>query len=329
MSHDRLLKMGKALAAISGGCLIVAAVSALLGLILGARLWSLKVVDIAVVCGVVAVVLVIGWIASVHVRDTTLPEPGADATESSDAAKVHGGEGLVEKLLPAAGAGLGLILTVFVAYGALRNQSRLTAEIAINEDGGRIAEWERENPAVRCLYSWFDDAPPRAEAGDRIANACLARIVADRETYTEVMLYIEEAFYLLGRAARDRKQWGSTYYSEIKYWQSDVGEDQTGLFAFHLLNRYPLEPAPPGQNLEAAKREMRAAGVEIGNLCVGGQRVRTCLEATGRFADPLPSECAGEVPPASHRRLLAVEQVCRAEANRLAQARKTQSPAAP
>jgi hypothetical protein len=305
---------------ITGVCLTVILSGALL---LREDLWNIKVVDVAVVGGVVAALGAIFYTALAHVRETTQLRARASSPDAWSPL-----QGLPEKLLPVAGAGLGLILSVFIAYGALRNQSRLTAEIALNEDGGRIADWERESAAIRCLYTWFDGAPPKGDARkkavDANADACLVRIVANRDTYTEAMLYIEESFFILRRAERDRKQWGSRYNSEIAYWQSDVSEDPTGLFAFHLLNRYPLNRCSdtPSRGcvaddavLPTVEREMASAHVEIENLCVAAQRVHTCLHAVGRFAAPLPSGCDDKVLPDAAPRLEALDQSCRAAAD--------------
>jgi hypothetical protein len=307
----------------------------------GDGLWSIQTMDVAVVSGAVAVLLAILYAAFAHIGATTqLARDRATAAGSRDPTRRIRDIlwGLADKLFPVAGAGLGLMLTVFVAYSALRNQARLTAEIAINEDGGRIADWERESPAVRCLYGWFDGEGP--DDTDTTADPCLARIVADRDAYTEAMLYIEESFFILRHAARDQAQWGSTYYREIEYWQSDVSEDLTGLFAFHLLNRYPLKPAANGkkplakeEKLAAAEHAMTEAGVGIENLCVGAERVRTCLRAVGRSAPSLPETCnknrsQAQALAAAAPRLPAVEQACRAEAAALEAKRQSAAEAA-
>lgn len=284
--------------------------------------------DIAVASGAIAVVLAIAYAAWAHIGEMTRLARDREKRDGQNAASRPQDAfiGLTDRLLPVAGTGLGLILTVFVAYSALRNQALLTAEIAINEDGGRIADWEREKAEVRCLYTWFDEAWPadgRPDTVDTTAVTCLARIVADRDTYTEAMLYIEESFFILRRAARDQARWGSTYYREIEYWQSDVSDDPTGLFSFHLLNRYPFERVAKDEKsavgkgeekLAAAERAMKESGVKIKNLCVKAEWVRTCLHAVGRFAAPLPEKCDKPALAAAAPGLTTVERVCRAAA---------------
>jgi hypothetical protein len=225
---------------------------------------------------------------------------------------------------------LGGVAGLFVAYATLRNQTRQAAEIAINVEGGRIADWERSRPSVRCVYGWYDRYASASKAGKfdpEMANSCLARIVVDRENFTEVMLYAEEVFFLLQRAKSDQDIWGSDYAGKIKYWREDVGDDPTGMFSYHLVHRYPMqEAAVAGKPATSGpEKEMADAGVAIVDPCARAERVSICLEAVGRHAEPLtsPSYCV------AHRRLRddelfvrGVAKACRAEAVRLARTKR-------
>lgn len=287
------------------------------------QLWAIETVDIVVVSATIGVGLfvLLSLVAPGRSRPTRRQHGGSKVcrSRSDDRSVIE-----ATSLASVVGASLGVILTVFVAYGALRNQSRLTAEIAIGADGGRIADWEREESDVRCLYDWFDQsapaALPRKVAKLPMSDICLARIVANREAYTEVMLYIEEVFFILRQSQRDKQKWGSSYYAEVEYWKSDISEDFTGLFSFHLLNRYPFEESDVSEKLEAAKREMSVADVGISNICAGAQRVQVCLRAVGRLAEPLPSSCDAHIPIATDVRLLRLEAACQAEARARAEA---------
>ena len=221
----------------------------------------------------------------------------------------------------------GGVLAVYVAHSTLRNQTKLSAETAINQDAGRLLDWERSSPSVRCTYSWFDrlaplTAGPRPDQDDTydpmIANECLAKVVANRKNFTEVMLYTEEVFFILQQAKRDQDKWGSAYAEEIQYWRADVGEDMTGLFSYHLLNRYPInKKILPKMALLEPNNQMAKAGVEISDLCGRARRVTTCLEAAGRFADPI-AHCADYKPSAHSAQLLVgVASACQAEAQRI------------
>ncbi|MCL6507874.1 MAG: hypothetical protein K6T59_12690 [Bryobacteraceae bacterium] len=288
------------------------------------RLWSINVVDLVVVIAIGAVALLIFYIVLMDGKtkwgtgrqEWRVGKVRARRPHVSDSQH----QTRIWQMVPGIGASLGVILTVFVAYAALRNQARLTAEIAIVADGGRIADWERESPEVRCLYDWFDQsaAPvlPRNIAQTTVADTCLARIIVDRDIFTEVMLYIEEAFFILRQAAREQKQWGSSYYAEVEYWKSDISEDVTGLFAFHLINRYPFGEGGKADALEAAAREMDFSDVKIANLCAGAQRVQVCLRAMGRFAEPLPLSCNAHIPISTDVRLVRLAAVCEVEASK-------------
>lgn len=259
------------------------------------RIWSVAVVDqsmllaanLAFVGGAFALVLI--------VRRALL---GSDR------------EKLFEQAMISAGV-IGGFFAVYVAYGTLRNQTKQTAEAAINQDAGRLLDWERANPSIRCLYGWFDRTTPSGDEEDNTLNdQCLATIVADRALYTEALLYAEEVIFILQQAQEDQKQWVSGYAESVAYWRQDVSDDVTGLFSFHLVNRYPL----PG-NLDRgnADKNMRAAGVSIDNMCARAVRVRVCIEAAGRYVDSDACGWSAE-PPEMTPELADLADVCRAEA---------------
>lgn len=147
------------------------------------------------------------------------------------------------------------MLGIVVTYSIFRNQALQNAENSLNEQGTNFVNWERSAPEVKCLYEWhaFDDA-----------SRCLDLISASPDTYRNVMLYIEEALFLLETAESDRKNWGSGYADDVKYWAEDISADPTGMFAYNIVS----ENDDPLAMVESTRLSMSPS-----QLCDGYERV--------------------------------------------------------
>jgi len=165
------------------------------------------------------------------------------------------------------------VLGIYIAYGSLRNQMRMSAEAARNSDAYLLLEWEKDKPYIRCLYTWYSDIVS--------GEACLQEIVGDSQKFTETLLYVEEVFWILQASKRDAELYKSPYSSDIQFWRDDIEEDPTGIFSFHLINRYPVS---------RVTAEATDAGICIPDLCSGYERVRLALRGR-RFSVDQPNIC--------------------------------------
>lgn len=199
---------------------------------------------------------------------------------------------------------LGGFLTIYLAYGTLRNQAMLTAKIAINADAGRLLDWERQNGNIRCLYNWYSSY----DNGD----ACLAQIASSGDRYSEASLYIEEVLFIFKQAREDEDTWKSEYMNSINYWRGGVEEDPTGLFSNYLATVDENANLPPTMN--KVKEAIKAAGLNMTNVCDGHYRVKACFEAFGGWVRaaaacsdvPISTQTATSLPN--------VRKLCRAAA---------------
>jgi hypothetical protein len=176
-----------------------------------------------------------------------------------------------------------LVLTLFVAYAAFRNQSRLSAEAALEQAGYDLYGIEMNEPKLRCLYFNYGHHDP---------NLCLERIVTDPDLWSLAIFYVEESWFQLEQANKERKEWGATYAEQIKYWAEDVSRDPTGLFAYYLLSSE--------DSMDDALATMEAASVEIENPCDNYRRVWEALARKGkhpRIVKGAGLQC-GLMPPA-------------------------------
>lgn len=162
---------------------------------------------------------------------------------------------------------IGGYLAVYMAYGTLRNQSMLAAKSSINADAGRLLDWERTRPQIRCLYNWYSTH----DDGD----ACLATIAADADLFSEASLYIEEVFFIFKQARQDERMWRSGYVESIWYWRAGVEEDPTGLFGNYLAT------SPPGTK-QSVRNHIQASSVAMPNVCDAHYRVRACFRSIGQ-----------------------------------------------
>jgi hypothetical protein len=158
-----------------------------------------------------------------------------------------------------------LVLTLFVGYASFRNQSRLSAEAALEEAGYDLYGIEMNEPKLRCLYFNYGHHDP---------NPCLERIVSDPDLWSLAIFYVEESWFQLEQANKERKEWGATYAEQIKYWAEDVGRDPTGLFAYYLLSSE--------DSMDDVFATMEAAGVQIENPCENYRRVWDALARRGK-----------------------------------------------
>ncbi|HEY9217471.1 MAG TPA: hypothetical protein VIO94_05430 [Phenylobacterium sp.] len=153
------------------------------------------------------------------------------------------------------------LLAVYVAYASLRNQTRQAAEISLNAEADALFAFEMDDAnGLRCLYpqlGWDNPA------------ACRANFTASPGAWSKSVDYVEESLFMLKKARRDRRQWGSSFAKEIAYWADDVSADPTGLFSYYLVSN--------NDDLAQAKAEMREAGLCMPNLCHGYSAVRSAL----------------------------------------------------
>ncbi|MDP1913354.1 hypothetical protein [Brevundimonas sp.] len=156
------------------------------------------------------------------------------------------------------------LLALFLTYSTVRFQTKLAAETSYNQTGNSFVEWELNNENFRCLYGWH--------AYDNPAK-CLDLIMKNEDSYSSVMLYIEEALYLLEQAKKGQAIWGADYAEDVKYWAKDVSADPTGMFSYQIV----LEN--PGDFQGAQDR----AGISISRarLCGNYRAVREHLVARG------------------------------------------------
>lgn len=149
-----------------------------------------------------------------------------------------------------------LLGTLFVTYASFRNQTRLTAEIGLNDEAMQLYGLETAHPELRCLYENYGHYNP---------ERCLANIVSNADTWSLGIFYVEEAWFVLEIARVDERQWGSTYSDSVEFWRDDVEKDPTGLFSYYLV--------ASEEGFGEAQKAMRKAGVEIKQLCKNYRKV--------------------------------------------------------
>jgi hypothetical protein len=144
--------------------------------------------------------------------------------------------------------GSAAILGTLVAYGSLRNQMLQNAETSSNDTATHFVNWERENPLIRCLYTW--------DSNFVNYDSCRQMIVSNQDNLSEITLYIEEVLFFLEQSRRYQRVYGSPYNADVDFWREDIQEDPTGIFAFTFYNIYR------GELPEAIER----TGLNIPNL---------------------------------------------------------------
>jgi hypothetical protein len=215
------------------------------------RVWSVAFLDIMVIVTAVGTIVIM-----------LLGNPG----ESGVGNAVH------RRMTPERVTAIAAALAIFVTYASFRNQSRLTAETALNTEGQMLFDMEMANANLRCIYTNFAHDDPAA---------CLAKIVRDPEQWSAVSFYIEGVFWLLEKAEEDERAWGSVYSKEIDYWRSYVNEDPTGLFSYYLVSFH--------ESGQAAREAMRRAAVDIPHFCQKYFVVRRALkQANARPSAAVP-----------------------------------------
>jgi hypothetical protein len=207
-------------------------------------LWSVTTVDQAVLMGVLGMLILVGLGSALELIWPLLPSVRR-----------------LRKNTIALGSALVVLLSLYVAYASFRNQSRLTAEIALNDEGSALFEIEMAHPEIRCLYFNY---------GYERANPCLNRLAASEEDWSFAIFYVEEGWFILTRAYDDRIQWGSNYAASIEYWAQDVSRDPSGLFSYYLIST--------SESLSDARETMRQAGVSIADPCQKYRHVWGFLE---------------------------------------------------
>jgi hypothetical protein len=141
----------------------------------------------------------------------------------------------------------GILLTcaaLYVSYASFRNQTRLTAQQALNEEGSALLQMEMSNPTLRCIYYNY---------GFTNEAACKDEILSNPDEWSKMIFYVEETWYALQRAQREYDDWGSDYSDTIAYWMEDVERDPLGLFAYYLVTS--------SDTLAEAVTDMKTAGV--------------------------------------------------------------------
>lgn len=119
------------------------------------------------------------------------------------------------------------VIALFVTYASFRNQGRLASEAMLSAEGQQSTEFEMNKPVLRCLYSNF------GHDNDNCANKYIFK---DANNWRQAIFYVESVFWQLEKAEKDKKEWGSVYSQDIKYWRSYVNEDTTGIFSYYLVN---------------------------------------------------------------------------------------------
>lgn len=143
-----------------------------------------------------------------------------------------------------------VIVGAFIAYSAFRNQLKLSAEIALNQEGAGLLNYEMADPDIRCLYDSY---------GHHNEDQCLRTNTSSAAKWSKAIFYVEEAWFQLEKAKRERGKWGSDYAEEVRYWAEDLGRDPTGLFSYYLVSS--------SETVADARLEMELAGVCIPDLC--------------------------------------------------------------
>lgn len=158
-----------------------------------------------------------------------------------------------------------VIMGLYVGYASFRNQTQISAEASVNEEGMNLYALEVEREELRCLYFNYRAADP---------VACLDRLIANEGLWSLAIFYVEEGWFLLGKSQRDRLIWGSQYGDSIDYWAADVARDPTGLFTYYAVASEAGEPNP----VASARRMMDQAHVCVPDICAKFNFVRGALE---------------------------------------------------
>lgn len=168
------------------------------------------------------------------------------------------------------------IITLILTYGMVRSQLQQSSDNSQNQMASFVVEAEYAEPLFRCLYKW--------DAHNQSA-ACLDRIASDADSYTKVMLYIEEVYWFLTSSRREANLWDSRYSDDIDFWREDVATDPTGMFSYQAVVENPENP----------RSALAQAGVEIApdRLCANYRRVHAQLTLRGASPSPL-MDCEGE-----------------------------------
>ena len=207
-------------------------------------LWSVRTIDVVIILSVIAFLCVSTYVILVE-RRKSKPKNWKDRRERTISI-------------------FGLLMIVvgaYVAYGSFRNQLRITAENALNEEGSALFDIEMEGDSdLRCIYDNYGHFAP---------DGCLLKIVSDEKLWSRAIFYVEESWFILEKAHQDRAQWGSDYARVLEYWAQDVSRDPTGLFSYYLVSS--------NDTVSEARGEMEASGVCIPDLCKGYQKVREAL----------------------------------------------------
>jgi hypothetical protein len=166
-----------------------------------------------------------------------------------------------DHLVPLGGVAL-LVVTLYVAYATFRNQTRLVAEADLNVEAMALYDIEMNRPELRCLYYNY-----RIED----ATSCLEHIISNPMTWSLSIFYVEESWFILTKASRDREEWGSTYAASIRYWADDVALDPTGMFSYYLVSSE--------DSLQDASEILRVSQVRMTprQLCLNYDRVWQAL----------------------------------------------------
>jgi hypothetical protein len=142
------------------------------------------------------------------------------------------------------------VAAVFLAYGSFRNQTRLAVEAQLSQESEHLQAMEMADPNLRCLYDNY---------GNPNYGECLAIAVKDSASWSKVMFYVEESWFVLEKSAEDRTNWGSKFAEDLKYWAEDVSKDPTGIFTYQLVSTEG--------GVDEARKVMRKAGVCIPDIC--------------------------------------------------------------
>lgn len=208
--------------------LVTVSVCVFLALVPRARavIWSGIVLDLVVVA---TVLVIVGLVCSYGVQRKLLLE---------DERKT-----LRDRLVATGG----IILTcaaLYVSYASFRNQTRLSAEQALNVDGSGLLDIEVGDPNIRCMYYNY---------GFSDHDTCLKALMSDHDKWSKTMFYVEEAWYALQRARREDLAWGSGYSATMDYWIKDLERDPLGLFSYYQV--------ASSDSLALAVEEVKTAGV--------------------------------------------------------------------
>jgi hypothetical protein len=175
-----------------------------------------------------------------------------------------------------------VIIGLFITYASFRNQTRLSAETALNEEAMQLYQIEMKEKHLRCIY---DNYAPE----DR--NSCLKTLISTDGEWSMAIFYVEEAWFILKKAKDDADIWGSTYAESIGYWANDVSKDETGLFSYYLISNE--------ESVAKAKARMNCTDVCIPDLCMKYENVVSALSNNNKenkvnYCDSNDARAAGK-----------------------------------